>query len=115
MSQRDKITFLWIAVLYFAAGFALQTKNLRTVEAQNAQAATFVGAAAHTTCLTPVAGSYFLCVASDGVWVSNSGAAYFQLTAPGVAATPSITLNGVTKNLPASFTIAGTAPNITAQ
>jgi hypothetical protein len=52
----------------------------RMGRAQAPQAATFSGSAAHTTCLTPAAGSYFLCVASDGIWVSNNGGAYFQLT-----------------------------------
>jgi len=65
--------------LVFLVG--LETSRVARVHAQTAEAATFQGLAAHTTCLTPVTGSYFLCVASDGIWVSNNGAAYFQVVA----------------------------------
>ena len=75
------------------------------VKAQSAQAATFQGGAAHSTCLTPATGSYFLCVATDGVWVSNNGAAYFQVTAP--AASSGIT--GITYNGTAVPVSAGVA------
>ena len=57
-------------------------KPSKGVLAQAAQAYTMAGGAAHTTCTTPVAGSYFLCVATDGVWVSNNGSAYFQIVPP---------------------------------
>jgi len=83
------------------------------VEAQAAQAFTMSGSAAHTTCLTPAATAYYLCVASDGIFVSNAGAAYFQIVAPAAGTTPTLTLNGTTKTLPASFTITATGPTVT--
>ena len=105
-----------------------------TVHAQGQTAMTMSGGAAHSTCLTPAAGSYFFCVATDGIWISNNGAAYFQITsgagAPGPqgiqgpqgpagpagapAASPTISINGTQKTLPASFTISAGSSAITA-
>lgn len=75
-------------VMAFLVGMVLR--------AQSPQAYTMQGTAAHTTCITPVAGSYFLCVATDGVWVSNSGGAYFQILpqAAQVAGVTSLSVNG---------------------
>jgi hypothetical protein len=74
--MRYVLAILIIAVLAFGGGWLLHP---RPVAAQTPAAYTMSGAAAHTTCLTPATGAYFLCVASDGVWVSNNGAAYFQI------------------------------------
>src|SRR5271156_3638674 len=52
------------------------------IRAQSPQAFTISGGGTHATCQTPVVGSYFLCAATDGIWVSNNGAAYFQVNPP---------------------------------
>jgi hypothetical protein len=74
-----KIAALWFMALTLILAGAYFTRSVR---AQGAVAATFQGGGAHGTCTTPVAGSYFLCVATDGIWISNNGAAYFQVVAP---------------------------------
>jgi hypothetical protein len=67
----------------------------RKVQAQGPAAATISGGGPHTTCTTPVAGAYFLCPASDGIWVSNNGAPYFQIVAPAsFSGITSISVNG---------------------
>jgi hypothetical protein len=79
-------------VLIAALLIALLTFSAR---AQGPVAWTVSGAGLHTTCSTPVAGSYFLCVATDGVYVSNNGGAYFQIVPPSTA---SGTLTGISVN-----------------
>lgn len=81
------------------------------VQAQTPVAATLQGSAAHTTCITPVAGQYFLCLATDGIWVSNNGAAYFQLLAAGATAGVQ-KVNGVAPGATGNVTVscAGTTP-----
>jgi hypothetical protein len=97
---------LAIAVAFIVVAFLVGV----SLRAQSPQAYTMSGGAAHTTCTTPASGAYFLCVATDGVWVSNNGAAYFQIVQQR-AASPTLTINGTTKTLPASFTISsGTVP-----
>lgn len=83
-----------VAVAILAMGLVL-----RIARAQGASAATFSGSGPHTTCTTPVSGAYFLCIATDGVWVSNNGALYFQITAPsssGVTSVQTCNLAGTT-------------------
>lgn len=72
--MKNKLIVLAVAVLLFGAW--------HLGRAQGPVAATMSGFGPHTTCTTPVAGSYFLCMATDGIWVSNNGAAYFQLLVP---------------------------------
>jgi hypothetical protein len=87
--------------IYMAFGLVLAawlaTKNLYRVHAQapTGTAATLSSNGPHTTCQTPAAGSYFLCIASDGIFVSNNGGPYFQLTAGGAGVT-GIAVNGGT-------------------
>lgn len=69
---------------------------LGRTRAQTAQAYTMSSSAVHTTCLAPAANAYYLCVASDGVWVSNNGAAYFQVTAPTAPVASVTSWNGLT-------------------
>ena len=70
--MKNKIILALLLILVLGSGGRTQT----------ASAVTTQGGGPHTTCLTPVAGSYFFCVATDGVWVSNNGATYFQVVAP---------------------------------
>jgi hypothetical protein len=69
-----------------------------SAKAQGPAAWTASGTGPHTTCTTPVAGSYFLCVATDGVYVSNNGGSYFQIMPPSsaVAGVTSLSVNGGT-------------------
>jgi hypothetical protein len=56
-----------------------------------------------------------MCLVGDGFWVWQNATTGWFLPAPqGASATPALTLNGVTKNLPASFTIAAAAPTVSA-
>ena len=82
--MKNKIILALLLILALGSGGRTQT----------ASAVTTQGGGPHTTCLTPVAGSYFFCVATDGVWVSNNGAAYFQVVAPAASAVTSV--NGKT-------------------
>lgn len=87
-------------VLLFAACFLVLGSVIdnHAVHAQAAAAWSMQGQGPHTTCLTPAAGAYILCPATDGIWISNNGAAYFQLLAPVPAGgMTSITINGTTK------------------
>ena len=81
------VGLFWLGAVAF---HAISTK------AQTPAAYTMSGAAAHTTCTTPVAGSYFLCVATDGIWVSNSGGAYFQIVPPAAQTAGVTSWNGLT-------------------
>ena len=85
--------YLWL-VLVFAAAFAGNWLG-SVVHAQTAVALTIAGMAPHTTCLTPVAGQYYLCQATDGTWVSNNGGAYFQIL-PSTAVAGVTSWNGLT-------------------
>lgn len=78
-----------------------------SAKAQGPTAATSEGSGPHTTCTTPAVGHYYLCQAIDGIWVSNSGGAYFQLVPPSVVigGVTSVAINGVTKTGAASFTL----------
>jgi hypothetical protein len=77
-----KLFKICIAALFIVWTATLWHLEMHQVHAQSAQAYTMAGSAAHTTCVTPAVGSYFLCVATDGIWVSNNGAAYFQILPP---------------------------------
>ena len=54
------------------------------------------------------------CFGTDGAFVSLNGAAPIQFAPPGAATAVSLTLNGVTKTLPASFTVSAAAPAVAA-
>lgn len=82
----------------FAMGFLGGILGVRvgTVHAQSAVAFTMQGGGPHTTCATPATGSYFLCPATDGIWVSNNGSAYFQILPPVSGVTGVTSWNGQT-------------------
>lgn len=119
-----KRPFFWLGIFFLVLGFS---KEIAQVHAQSAAAYTMAGTASHSTCLTPAAGQYFLCVANDGIWVSNNGTAYFQITAPAASAgitsvnvcnalgancSPAAVSNGaVNLNIPTKVTVA--APSVT--
>jgi len=102
--------FTWMAVV-IALGFYARP----TVQAQSAQAATFVGLAAHTTCLAPTAGAYYLCQATDGTWISNNGSPYFQVVAPTAVTGAVLSIQGVVPGATGSIklTCTGTFPPTT--
>ena len=80
MKECKNFAILFLVLLLFGA--SAEMLHTHIVHAQGAGAGTFSGSGPHTSCTTPVAGSYFLCVATDGIWISNNGAAYFQVVAP---------------------------------
>jgi hypothetical protein len=84
-----------------------------TVYAQSGNV-NFIGSIAGTTmtanCGAPTTPS--LCIVGDGVWVMQAGSTTWAKIGGG-AVSPTLTLQGVTKTLPASFTLS--APTIAAQ
>jgi hypothetical protein len=91
-------SILFAVALLLAIGSYIDKKVVAApVVPQAASAGTLQGTAVHTTCLTPAVGAYFLCLATDGIWISNNGAAYFQIVqSGGSAGVTSITVNGGT-------------------
>jgi len=100
MKNKLLITVLLLDILVQLGG--------HIVHAQSAQAVTFQGGAASSTCLTPVVGQTMLCVGTDDIKGSWNGAAYVSLK-PGAASAPTLTLNGTTKALPGPFTVVATS------
>ena len=95
-----------LAIGLFVATLIVGAERL-AVHAQSAQAYTMAGSAAHTTCLTPVVGSYFLCVATDGIWVSNNGATYFQILSPAASTVGTVTsVNAIKPDSTGNVTLA---------
>jgi hypothetical protein len=113
MTQRDRLTFACILALFGWLGFGLQTENVHAQATTAATPYSFSVTGTLANCPAVSTGVTQYCFTTTGIVESINGAAYVAVG--GSSAAPSITLNGVTKNLPASFTIAGSAPNITAQ
>ena len=66
--------------------------------------------ATHATCPTNYPN---LCIVADGVYVCQGAGASCYVPAAAAGAI-SLTLNGVTKTLPASFTVSAAAPSVSA-
>jgi hypothetical protein len=101
-----------LVVTLLALIFAWQVGS--TVYAQSGSV-NFIGSIAGTTmaanCGSPTTPS--LCIVSDGVWVMQAGSTAWAKIGSGSA--PTLTLQGTTKTLPASFTITAGAATLTAQ
>lgn len=66
----------------------------------------------HTHCgAVALTGSAAVCHATDGLYQSVNGGAFVAIG--GGSATVALTLNGVTKTLPAAFTVTAAPPTIT--
>ena len=76
-------------------------QQLHVVKAQSGNPLQMQVSGVHTACTVTAATTSF-CFATDGLWQSLNGAAYTQL---GGTASASLTVNGVTKTLPATFNI----------
>jgi hypothetical protein len=70
-------TNILIAAILLLSGIELY--HVRAVHAQTAGAVTFQGGGPHTTCATPVPGISQTCIASDGLYQSDNGGAYWRV------------------------------------
>lgn len=107
-----------IATLFLV--LALILIGVRVVKAQAITFATpfayaTTGVLANCPALSTIpVGTGVYCNTNTGPYFAAGGATAYTSLIPGAAAAPSLTLNGTTKILPASFTIAAAAPTISA-
>lgn len=103
-----------IAFVAFLLGMTLDHFTATPVHAQTAVVPALLFCnAAHTTSTCPAfpSGVPSAMIATDGFWFTENGTSPVNLAA---SSSISLTLNNVTKTLPASFTVATSAPTATA-
>jgi len=102
---------IWL-VVWLCIGFLLVAAHWHDfdapVQAQSAQPTLVLCAGAHTTCAIP-SGVPSAEIASDGFWYTPNGSNQINLAA---GASVTLTINGTTKTLPASFTVTAAAPTV---
>jgi hypothetical protein len=80
-----KLREYWVLICLTAmicAAAAAIARNPKPVHGQGLQALSYQGSGPHATCATPVVGTTWFCVATDGVYVSTNGGAYAQIGLP---------------------------------
>lgn len=104
-----RIATALIIIAVLGLGVALHAQNVSLTPSVLSMASTAVAA----NCPAPVASTTVYCFAADKLQVSPNGGAYVVIWPAGGAAVPALTINGTTKTLPASFTVAVGAPSAT--
>jgi hypothetical protein len=104
----QKFLNVFLLVVFFCV-LGIPSTHAQAVTASTPLAFSVTGTLAN--CPAAVVGSYQYCFTTTGIYQALNVATWTLAGGSGVA--PSITINGATKTLPASFTITAAAPVVT--